>query len=54
MGVDDLPPAWRSFPAPALGRSLAVGVVLWASGFLWTWMTTQLPGRLVYATYRGL
>jgi general L-amino acid transport system permease protein len=26
-----------------LGRSLAVCVALWASGFLWTWMTTHLP-----------
>ena len=30
-------------PRRALGRSLAVCVVLWASGFLWTWMTTHLP-----------
>ena len=43
MGVDDLPPSWRSFPRRALGRGLAVCVVLWACGFLWTWMTTHLP-----------
>ena len=30
-------------PRRALGHSLAVCVVLWASGFLWTWMTTHLP-----------
>jgi len=30
-------------PRRALGRSLAVCVALWASGFLWTWMTTHLP-----------
>ena len=30
-------------PRRALGRGLAVCVVLWASGFLWTWMTTHLP-----------
>ena len=30
-------------PRRALGRSLAVCVVLWASGFLWTWLTTHLP-----------
>src|SRR5215468_629690 len=30
-------------PRRTLGRSLAVCVALWASGFLWTWMTTHLP-----------
>jgi len=30
-------------PHRVLGRSLAVCVVLWGSGFLWTWMTTHLP-----------
>jgi general L-amino acid transport system permease protein len=30
-------------PRRALGCGLAVCVVLWASGFLWTWMTTHLP-----------
>ena len=30
-------------PRRALGRGLAVCVVLWASGFLWTWMLTHLP-----------
>src|SRR4029453_2284738 len=30
-------------PRRALGRSLAVCVALWASGFLWTWVTTHLP-----------
>ena len=30
-------------PRRALGRGLAVCVVLWASGFLWTWLTTYLP-----------
>ena len=30
-------------PPHALGRSLAVCVVLWASGFVWTWMATHLP-----------
>jgi general L-amino acid transport system permease protein len=30
-------------PRRALGRGLAVCVVLWASGFVWTWLTTHLP-----------
>ncbi len=30
-------------PRRALQRSLAVCVGLWASGFLWTWLTTHLP-----------
>jgi len=30
-------------PPRALGGSLAVCVVLWASGFVWTWMATHLP-----------
>jgi general L-amino acid transport system permease protein len=30
-------------PRRALGRSLAVCVALWGSGFLWTWLTTHLP-----------
>ena len=30
-------------PRRALGRGLAVCVALWASGFVWTWMTTHLP-----------
>jgi general L-amino acid transport system permease protein len=30
-------------PRRALWRGLAVCVVLWASGFLWTWLTTHLP-----------
>jgi general L-amino acid transport system permease protein len=30
-------------PGRALGRGLAVCVVLWASGFLWTRLTTHLP-----------
>ena len=30
-------------PRRALGYGLAVGVVLWVSGFVWTWLTTHLP-----------
>src|SRR5215510_2497763 len=30
-------------PRRALGCGLAVCAVLWASGFLWTWLTTHLP-----------
>ena len=30
-------------PRRALGRSVAACAVLWTSGFLWTWMTAQLP-----------
>jgi general L-amino acid transport system permease protein len=30
-------------PRRALGRGLAGCVLLWASGFLWTWVTTHVP-----------